>query len=205
MGADEQAHQEPSGNPPDATASPTPLQYFTPTSPRLVTLRRFSSLEAQLAKARLESEGILCFIANEHSASVVPALAIDTELLVHENDAEEAERVLSRPASPDAEGEYTEEDFRCPKCHRKSTELVPLSRGWQWVRMTLILMILVAMLTPVLSWVLGPSSSSKVVLNWMSDVGMMAVVAAIALGLSLILAKRRVRCRECGQEWRKGD
>jgi hypothetical protein len=43
------------------------------------------------------------------------------------------------------------------------------------------------------------------VLNWMSDVGMMAVVAAIALGLSLILAKRRVRCRECGQEWRKGD
>ena len=63
----------------------------------LVTVRSFSNdIDADIARQHLESEGIRAFIRKDDYGGMQPYLqtALGAFLEVHEDDAEEAERVL---------------------------------------------------------------------------------------------------------------
>lgn len=70
---------------------------------KLVTIRVFSGrtapMEAEMAKNRLESEGIPCALGGANAARLLHAL--DVSLMVREEDAEEAARVLKEYAESD--------------------------------------------------------------------------------------------------------
>ena len=73
--------------------------------------------EAHLAKAKLESEGIPAFVADEHilTANWTFSIAIGgIKLWVREEDAEAASQVLKYRETPDVAGQ-TEDS--CPLCH----------------------------------------------------------------------------------------
>jgi len=86
---------------------------------KLVTIARFSDyMQAELAKQRLESEGITAFVMGENVASVyggVPA-AVDVELQTLESQADHAREILEasrRQAEEESDGgiEEDEEDM----------------------------------------------------------------------------------------------
>lgn len=70
---------------------------------KLVTIGRFSQpLEAWLAKTKLESEGIECFLMDEHIVTMnwLYSNAVGgVKLKVREEDAEKAKRILSGKSS----------------------------------------------------------------------------------------------------------
>jgi hypothetical protein len=76
------------------------MDYFTPDRPdqRLVTVRRFPAFEAELARAKLESEGIPAFIQDTNLASTYPFLVSDVPLLVSEADLDRATKILDQPS-----------------------------------------------------------------------------------------------------------
>ena len=86
--------------------------------------------EAQLAKARLESEGIQSVVADEITASLYGANAIGgIKLRVREEDAERATELLSTLSPLPEIYLVTEEDarqVRCPEC--RSEHVSP--EGW---------------------------------------------------------------------------
>jgi Putative prokaryotic signal transducing protein len=79
------------GAPPVAPAEPA-----LPRDVKLVTVHTFSGgtalMEAELAKSWLESEEIPCILPGEASVGMLPVL--DVPMLVREEDAERAERIL---------------------------------------------------------------------------------------------------------------
>lgn len=102
-----------------------------------MTIANFSQLiEANLAKTRLESAGIECFLTNEHIVSMnwfwsnaVGGVGVQ----VREADVDSAiEALQGDPASADSEGARARDDpgeIRCPKCRSKNVydEKWPLS------------------------------------------------------------------------------
>ncbi|MFN8300987.1 MAG: DUF2007 domain-containing protein [Saprospiraceae bacterium] len=63
-----------------------------------VVAKFFSSLEAEVAAARLRSEGIPCFLANTTSRSVLPHLQALIRLHVRPVDAARAREILDEAA-----------------------------------------------------------------------------------------------------------
>ncbi|MFD1188301.1 putative signal transducing protein [Pontibacter rugosus] len=67
---------------------------------RLVTIATFNeATEAHIVKGRLESEGILCFLGDEHIIGAQPfysAAVGGVKLRVTEQDVEEAQAILTR-------------------------------------------------------------------------------------------------------------
>lgn len=63
-----------------------------------VVAKFYSAMEAELAAARLRSEGIHCFLANNVSNSVLPHLQTVIRLHVHPNDSAMAREVLQEAA-----------------------------------------------------------------------------------------------------------
>ena len=66
-------------------------------SDSLITIRRFEHpFEAHICKAKLESEGIHCFLDNEDTMGMYPVFTIvgGVKLQVRESDVEEAVRIL---------------------------------------------------------------------------------------------------------------
>ena len=63
----------------------------------------FSLLEAEVAAARLRSEGIACFIANGHSQTMLPGNATYVRLHVREADLESAQEILKEMTPPQQE------------------------------------------------------------------------------------------------------
>ncbi len=76
-------------------------QYFEENSGEVVA-KFYSPMEADVAAARLRSEGIPCFLANATSQSVLPHLQILVRLHVRPQDAEQA-RILLAEAAIDSE------------------------------------------------------------------------------------------------------
>jgi len=76
-------------------------QYFDENSGEVVA-KFYSPMEADVAAARLRSEGIPCFLANATSQSVLPHLQILVRLHVRPQDAEQA-RILLAEAAIDSE------------------------------------------------------------------------------------------------------
>lgn len=67
-----------------------------------VVAKFYSSLEADMAAARLRAEGIPCFLANSTAQSVLPHLQLLVRLHVRPQDVERA-RALLAEAAMDAE------------------------------------------------------------------------------------------------------
>jgi len=110
---------EPPPSEPIEEAEPTP-DLPEMTSPLL--LRRFRDLpEALLAKGRLETAGINCFLADDNMVRLdwfISNLLGGVKLMVDEAEAEEAASILDQPTPEsfevEAVGEYLQP--RCPKC-----------------------------------------------------------------------------------------
>jgi hypothetical protein len=96
---------------------------------KFITVATFShQIEAHLAKAKLESEGLECRLADEHIVSInwlFSDAVGGIKLRVSEKDAERAREILRRgPAHPDRIGVSPGEEVegsRCPVC--SSTEV----------------------------------------------------------------------------------
>jgi hypothetical protein len=110
---------------------------------RLVTVARFAYTadpvsEAELARIKLESEGIWCFLAGKNFAGVhwIASLADrGVKLQVRESDAERAKEILSRREKVEIdESEYgdsgaEEGEMRCPRCGSEDFKYEKFSRG----------------------------------------------------------------------------
>ena len=104
---------------------------------KLVTVAIFvEPVEANLAKGRIEAEGIECFLAGEHFAGTYWLLsnaAGGVKLQVRESDAQRAAEILQAKAekgSAETDDTWVEQDSgeRCPKCHSDDIEYEPFSR-----------------------------------------------------------------------------
>jgi hypothetical protein len=104
------------------------------TSPtvNLVTIGIYSHpYEADLAKARLEAEGIVAFVADEFLVNLnwLYSNALGgIRLQVPEPDMEMAQQMLSDDASQEVQDSSFDEEhaLACPKCGSKATEYVDL-------------------------------------------------------------------------------
>ena len=76
---------------------------------RIVVLRKFSTeVEAQLAAAVLEANGIPAHVIADTAGGALPSIALlfPVRVLVHERDAELARALLDTPANaPDDDGD----------------------------------------------------------------------------------------------------
>jgi hypothetical protein len=209
----------------DVDARPPTLPYATPTrAPKLKTIRQLSSFEANLAAAKLQAAGITAFVIDDNISTAYPLVFASVRLQVPEDEVERAESVLSEPAvesaglegdddedalrarsleGADAAGEsdYVDEPYRCPKCHRKDVELLPLSGVMRHVRFGCLTVLLLPVLVGIATWLLQSRSDAKspdlfapeAVFAWMAVLGILSFV--------VLTAKRRKRCRTCGHEW----
>ena len=118
------------------------------TSPdKLVTLVSFTTpLEAAMARSRLEGEGIRAFLNNEHLIAADVFLTNATggvKVKVAASDLALAKEILEARHELEAEDRdeddgYADEPYRCPKCHTKEVDLVPL--GWAALAFTILLL-----------------------------------------------------------------
>lgn len=171
---------------------------------RLVTFRKMRTMEAQLAKAKLESEGVRCFVANENINAAHPFLWSEVTLQVPESELKRAAEILDRPAEDDDEGEYVDEEYRCPKCHRREVDLMPLSPGWRTARLGCLALVVAPVLVGVIDWAgvqlarrIGGLGGGAVLWVWL--------IATVVLSMLVLFAKRRKRCRKCGHVWGGSD
>jgi hypothetical protein len=119
----------------DPTSKPLQsLTYASRNTPeaRWVMLGKYIPLEAQLVQAKLQSEGIPCNLADQHTAQIYSALiGIDVRLEVLDHDLERARAILEEVRAArvkDAEDDpYLDEDWRCSKCRSRNVVYVPLS------------------------------------------------------------------------------
>jgi hypothetical protein len=87
---------------------------------KTIVLHTFESpVKANMARVRLEAEGIPCFLANEHGSTVLPNYGIygsGVQLVVNENEAKKAWSILTGKKEPDP--------IVCPKCSASSISYV---------------------------------------------------------------------------------
>jgi len=90
----------------------------------LITLKTFdNSIDAHLLKSKLESEGIVCYLFDEHTVTMYPFYNVTVggiKLKINEMDLEMAKEIYnSIQATPFTDDEN--EIIKCPRC--ESTEL----------------------------------------------------------------------------------
>ena len=179
------------------------LAYRTPPAlpPRLVTVRRLPGTEAEMARAKLESEGIRCFIADSNLSATHPLLFTDARLQVSEEDATRAAQILDSPPADARADEYVDEDYRCPRCHRKAVDLLPLSGAWRQARVGCLALLVVPVLLTLVGWTFPHPRVHAFMDRLTSAAGVPWFGLVLVLSVAVMLAKRRKRCRECGHEW----
>lgn len=104
--------------------------------PQLFTIALIRDLdEAMIARGRLASAGIECFIADENLVSLnwfMSNVIGNLRLQVSEEDAESAKEILSEPIPEKfsvGEGEEQFEQPRCPKCNSLDIQFEGVNRG----------------------------------------------------------------------------
>jgi Putative prokaryotic signal transducing protein len=177
------------------------LDYASQMPLRLVTLCRMRLVEADLAKAKLESEGIECIIRDSRLAIAEPLLLTDVPLLVRDTDVEKARAILARPAPDAMDGEYVQEAWRCPQCHRRNVDLLPLSQGWRQTRTGCLTILALPVFLGLIQAIAGKSNLRTMIENAIGAFALVWAVIVIVLSLAVMFAKRRKRCRDCGHEW----
>jgi hypothetical protein len=188
------------------TAKPFIPAYFQPLKGGLVTLTQMNAMEAELACTKIQSEGIPCFVADRNWATgSYNAILCMASVQVHESDLERARAILDRPPAQDMEGEYVEEDWRCPKCHRKTIDVMPMSRFWKRV----FLLFLGLIVVPLALELVGRAIPEQDWLPSFESLGGFAgpawIIALATLALTLIFRPRQKHCTSCGHTWKKGS
>lgn len=204
MAEHDEDHTREESREPDSVEEPTPsaptpiLSYDTSRRANFKTLRRMPAFEANLAAAKLEAAGIPAFVGDENMASTHPVLLGQVRLQVEESSLERAAAILDAPPAEAAEGEYVDEEYRCPACHRKAVDLLPLSGRIRSIRLgclgVLVAPVVVLLLAGLLA-IDGEAVAFPPVL-----IGVWVVTLAV-LSYLVLTAKRHKRCRECGHEW----
>jgi hypothetical protein len=176
---------------------------------RFKTFRKLPAFEANLAAAKLQAAGVECFIADQNLSAVHPLLFAGVRLQVAEADFERAEEILRTPVSlsaddledGDAAGddEYVEETYRCPKCRRKTVDLVPLSGPIRTAQLGCLSILALPLLLGVIAWIVP--EIAKAIYPYPSAVLWGWIAAVSVLSFFVLTARRRKRCRECGHEW----
>jgi Zn finger protein HypA/HybF involved in hydrogenase expression len=101
---------------------------------KLITIANFNEpLEANLAKIKLESEGIKCFLLGENFVATYWFLSQadrGIKLQVKKSEAERALEILGTKEKQKLEKDLTAEvyDLLCPKCHSENIEYEKFSR-----------------------------------------------------------------------------
>lgn len=174
--------------------APVIPDYYSPSHERLVTLCSLPPLEAELARAKLEARGIKCFVIDHTMASTHPFIAPLVRLQVAEADLNCAHDILAEPSVKAAEGEYVDEPWRCPMCHRKSIELMPLPPRQRLLRISCVLILFL----PVLMQAFRVDPRLEL---WLYG-GWIVVVAGL---LVVVTMHRRGRlCTQCGWQAEQG-
>ncbi len=78
-----------------------------------VVAKYYSNLEAEVAAARLRSEGVPCFLASATAQSVLPHLQLLVRLHVRPQDAQRAREILGE-AAIDAQESESASDLNTP-------------------------------------------------------------------------------------------
>jgi hypothetical protein len=156
--------------------------------------------EADLARIKLESEGIPCLIRDSASAVANSFIVTDVPVLVRAEDLERAKEALARPADDSMEGEYVDEDYRCPKCHRRDAELLPPSSARQRLFVFWVALIAVPIVGTIIRGITGSNFGSQVdayieysILPWF--------LAVLVMGVMVATGNREKRCKACGYRW----
>jgi hypothetical protein len=77
---------------------------------KLVTIATYGNpIEANLAKIKLSSEDIDCFLAGEHAVAVYSGVIGHIKLQVRQSDVERAMEVLNRPPDETEPDEFDDE------------------------------------------------------------------------------------------------
>jgi DNA-directed RNA polymerase subunit RPC12/RpoP len=110
-------------------------------SEKIVTIATFTyPLEARLSQAKLESEGIPSFVADENivSANQFYSLAVGgVRLQVKESDAENALRILGM--AQEVQSDLIEDsEERCPGCHSRMFRYETFSLRWVFLSIFLL-------------------------------------------------------------------
>lgn len=88
---------------------------------KIVVLRIFdNSIDANLAKTKLDAYGIQCFLTEENVSNLFPMQSIKlfgVRLHVFENDQDQAEQILADQIFVDRE------ELACPKCRSIKVEM----------------------------------------------------------------------------------
>jgi hypothetical protein len=166
-----------------------------------VILCRLPVVEAELAKAKLESEGIPAVLRDTSMAVMHPLIVSEVPVLVQEPDVARARNVLAQPAGESAEGDYVEEAWRCPRCHRRTVDLQPPSKVRRVGRAICVLLIVMPFILPFVRWIIGDRQINRAI-DRMAEIALIPwMLGIITLTLILLLSRRGKRCRECGYEW----
>lgn len=103
----------------------------------LVTISRYSMpYEAHIAKARLDSEGIPAFVADEHTINMqwLYSNALGgVRLQVPEAYVEAARKVLEEDREQDLLEEQGHDSKMCPNCSSTDTEYYQIGRRWAFL------------------------------------------------------------------------
>lgn len=103
----------------------------------LVTISRYSMpYEAHIAKARLDSEGIPAFVADEHTINMqwLYSNALGgVRLQVPAAYAESARKVLEEDREQDLLEEQGHDSKTCPNCGSTATEYHQIGRKWAFM------------------------------------------------------------------------
>jgi hypothetical protein len=180
---------------------PLPLDYASPPAEvSLVTLATLAPLEAELARAKLEANDIQAFIEGSNLSGVHPLVFPDARLRVSAADAERAREILAAPAPDAADGDYADEPWRCPNCHRKSLEFEPRSPLRRIVR--ILFFILLPM--PIVASLLQAFPDQPGRFGWLTSALLYPWCGVLlASAIFLIFVKRQKHCKDCG--WQSGD
>src|SRR3954463_13923784 len=92
---------------------------------KIVILQKMPPDEADLARIKLEAEGIPCFTGDNNYARAAPFGPVKVALLIRQEDVERARIVLSSPPKDATPDEYVQEDWRCSECRQKTIDLLP--------------------------------------------------------------------------------
>jgi len=179
-----------------------PLDYFREQPVNLVTIRHMSPMEGELAKLKLESEGIPSHIEDREVAIVQSGVFAGVRLQVRQIDEQRALEILDQPAAETAEGEYANENWRCPRCHRRKVEIVPVTGFWRFIKIGLQVLGAGFICTMVLS-ILGPREIRDAMVDY-SWVILLVALLMTAMMVALASLKSSKRCTACGHEW-KGE
>jgi hypothetical protein len=193
----------------DTNASPLNYESQVP----LVELCRLRLFEADLACAKLQSEGIDAVLHDQRIAVAHPFVFPDVPLMVPENQLAEAREILARPASdldqdriadPSAQdpddGEYIDEPWRCPKCRRKGVELVPMSPA----RKMLLYSFLATLALPLLFALVGKLFKPAIDEAYGGTVLIVWLALVVIQSFALIFRPSLRRCPHCQHVWKRG-